>query len=115
MAWAASVQRQGEAQRGDLSGLPTETHDVHFELTSEQQWLRCKCRALAADFATRSAAHDRDASHPVENYQRLREEGFLALTIGKEWGGQGASLLDLAGISTGVARCFGAGVTSTVS
>ena len=58
---------------------------------------------------------DRDASHPVENYQRLREEGFLALTIGKEWGGQGASLLDLAGISTGVARCFGAGVTSTVS
>ena len=85
------------SQRGDLSGLPTETHDVHFELTSEQQWLRGKCRALAADFATRSAAHDRYASHPVENYQRLREEGFLA------------------GISTGVARCFGAGVTSTVS
>ena len=88
---------------------------MHFELTSEQQWLRGKCRALAADFATRSAAHDRYASHPVENYQRLREDGFLALTIGKEWGGQGASLLDLAGISTGVARCFGAGVTSTVS
>ena len=94
MAWATSAQRRAEAQRGDLSGLPTETHDVHFELTSEQQWLRCKCRALAADFATRSAAHDRDASHPVENYQRLREEGFLALTIGKQWGGQGASLLD---------------------
>ena len=27
-------------------------------------------------------------------YQRLREEGFLALTIGTEWGGAGASLLD---------------------
>ena len=109
MAWAASAQRRAEAQRGDLSGLPTETHDVHFELTSEQQWLRCKCRALAADFATRSAAHDRDASHPVENYQRLREEGFLALTIGKEWGGQGASLLD----HTIAYEALGAGCPST--
>ena len=67
---------------------------MDFQLAPEQQRLRDKCRELAADFATRSAAHDRDASHPVENYQRLREEGFLALTIGKEWGGLGASLLD---------------------
>jgi alkylation response protein AidB-like acyl-CoA dehydrogenase len=67
---------------------------VDFQLTPEQQRLQHKCRELAADFATRSAAHDRDASHPIENYDRLREEGFLALTIGKEWGGLGASLLD---------------------
>src|SRR5205814_7152752 len=33
-------------------------------------------------------------SHPIENYDRLREEGFLALTVGKEWGGVGASFLD---------------------
>ena len=38
--------------------------------------------------------HDREASHPVENYDRLRGEGFLALTVGKEWGGLGASFLD---------------------
>ena len=67
---------------------------MDFQLTSEQQRLRNKCRELAADFATRAAAHDRDASHPVENYVRLREEGFLALTVGKEWGGSGASFLD---------------------
>jgi alkylation response protein AidB-like acyl-CoA dehydrogenase len=67
---------------------------VDFQLTPEQQRLQHKCRELAADFATRSAAHDREASHPIENYDRLREEGFLALTIGKEWGGLGASLLD---------------------
>jgi alkylation response protein AidB-like acyl-CoA dehydrogenase len=67
---------------------------VDFQLTPEQQRLQNKCRELAADFATRSAAHDRDASHPVENYDRLREEGFLALTVGKEWGGSGASFLD---------------------
>ena len=67
---------------------------MDFQLTSEQQRLQNKCRELAADFATRSAAHDRDASHPVENYDRLRKEGFLALTLGKEWGGLGASFLD---------------------
>jgi alkylation response protein AidB-like acyl-CoA dehydrogenase len=67
---------------------------VDFRLTREQQRLQRQCRALAADFATRSAAHDRDASHPVENYDRLREAGFLALTIAKEWGGGGASFLD---------------------
>jgi alkylation response protein AidB-like acyl-CoA dehydrogenase len=82
---------------------------VNFQLTAEQKWLQCKCRALAADFATRSAAHDRDASHPVENYRRLREEGFLALTIGKEWGGRGASLLD----HTIAYEALGAGCPST--
>jgi alkylation response protein AidB-like acyl-CoA dehydrogenase len=67
---------------------------VDFQLNPEQERLQNKCRELAADFATRSAAHDRDASHPVENYDRLRNEGFLGLTIGKEWGGLGASFLD---------------------
>ena len=67
---------------------------MDFQLTPEQQRLQRKCLELAADFATRSAVHDRDASHPVENYNRLREEGFLALTIGAEWGGAGASFLD---------------------
>jgi alkylation response protein AidB-like acyl-CoA dehydrogenase len=67
---------------------------VDFQLTSQQRLLRAKCLELAADFATRSAAHDREASHPVENYRRLRDEGFLALTIAKEEGGMGASLLD---------------------
>jgi alkylation response protein AidB-like acyl-CoA dehydrogenase len=67
---------------------------VDFDLTPEQQRLQNKCRELAADFATRSAAHDRDASHSIENYDQLREEGFLALTVGKEWGGSGANFLD---------------------
>jgi alkylation response protein AidB-like acyl-CoA dehydrogenase len=67
---------------------------LDFQLTPEQQRLQRKCRELAADFATRSAAHDRDASHPVENYDRLRQEGFLALTVDKRSGGLGASFLD---------------------
>lgn len=67
---------------------------MDFALTPDQQRLRQRCLDLAADFATRSSQHDRDASHPVENYDRLRAEGFLTLSIGREWGGSGASFLD---------------------
>jgi alkylation response protein AidB-like acyl-CoA dehydrogenase len=67
---------------------------VDFRLSEEQQRLQQKCRELAADFAIRSTQHDRDASHPIENYQRLRDEGFLALTVARKWGGAGASFLD---------------------
>ncbi|TMJ52414.1 MAG: acyl-CoA dehydrogenase [Alphaproteobacteria bacterium] len=67
---------------------------MDFGLIEEQQHLQQKCRELAADFAIRSAQHDRDASHPIENYQRLRDEGFLALTVARQWGGAGASFLD---------------------
>ena len=66
---------------------------MDFSITKEQQDLQQRCLALAADFATRSHEHDRDASHPTENYRRLRAEGFLGLTVGKEWGGQGHSFL----------------------
>jgi alkylation response protein AidB-like acyl-CoA dehydrogenase len=82
---------------------------VNFQLTAEQQRLQALCRTLASDFATRSASHDREASHPIENYDRLRAEGFLALTIGKKWGGSGASLLD----HTIAYEALGAGCPST--
>jgi alkylation response protein AidB-like acyl-CoA dehydrogenase len=67
---------------------------MDFGLSPAQRELQARCLELAADFATRSAQHDREASHPVENYARLRDEGFLALTIAKELGGGGASFLD---------------------
>jgi alkylation response protein AidB-like acyl-CoA dehydrogenase len=67
---------------------------LDFQLTSEQRRLQDKCRELATNFAARASMHDRDASHPAENYDRLREHGFLALTVGKEWGALGASFFD---------------------
>lgn len=67
---------------------------MDFALSAEQSRLQQRCLELAADFATRSAEHDRDASHPIENYDRLRREGFLALTIPAALGGGGASFLD---------------------
>jgi alkylation response protein AidB-like acyl-CoA dehydrogenase len=66
---------------------------VDFEITAEQKRLRDRCLELAADFATRSSDHDRDASHPTENYNRLRQEGFLHLTIPRQWGGSGFDFL----------------------
>jgi alkylation response protein AidB-like acyl-CoA dehydrogenase len=82
---------------------------VDFALTPRQQRLQQQCRELATDFATRSAKHDREASHPIENYARLRQEGFLALTIAKERGGGGANLLD----HTVAYEALGAGCPST--
>jgi alkylation response protein AidB-like acyl-CoA dehydrogenase len=66
---------------------------VDFRITDEQAELRRRCLELAADFATRSVQHDQDASHPTENYDRLRQEGFLELTIPKALGGAGHGFL----------------------
>src|ERR1700741_2946294 len=85
-------RRCGAKHRGGYS-RPKRFRGVDFQLTPEQQRLQNKCRELAADFATRSAEHDRDASHPIENYNRLRQEGFLHLTIPRKWGGSGFDFL----------------------
>lgn len=66
---------------------------MDFQITDNQKRLQQRCRALAADFATRSAAHDRDATHPIENYDRLRQEGFYALNVPTALGGWGGGLL----------------------
>lgn len=47
---------------------------------------------LARDFAARAAEHDRDASFPFENFERLRDAGMLNLTVPVEFGGQNANL-----------------------
>jgi alkylation response protein AidB-like acyl-CoA dehydrogenase len=66
---------------------------VDFRISDEHRALQQRCRELAADFATRSADHDRAASHPAENYRELLDAGFLELNLPKEWGGAGVGLL----------------------
>lgn len=66
---------------------------MDFRLSPEEARLQQRAQALAGEFAARSAEHDRDASHPVENYERLRREGFYALNVPKELGGEGVRLL----------------------
>ena len=45
---------------------------MEFHISEEQRRLQQRCRRLAEDFATRAAQHDREASHPWENYAALR-------------------------------------------
>ncbi len=66
---------------------------MDFQITDEHRDLQARCLELAEDFASRSAVHDREASHPTENYRRLREEDFLALNVPRELGGAGIGLL----------------------
>ena len=62
---------------------------VDFSLTAEdERWLD-RARELAADFATRAREYDEDARFPAENFQRLREAGFLTLTVPRAYGGLG--------------------------
>jgi alkylation response protein AidB-like acyl-CoA dehydrogenase len=51
---------------------------------------------LADDFGTRADEHDRDNTFPFENFERMKETGYLALPVPEEMGGLGGSLLDLA-------------------
>jgi alkylation response protein AidB-like acyl-CoA dehydrogenase len=50
---------------------------------------------LADRFAERAAEHDRDATFPFENYDEMREAGYLGLTVPEELGGRGATLHEL--------------------
>jgi alkylation response protein AidB-like acyl-CoA dehydrogenase len=66
---------------------------MDFRMSDVQRELQQRARDLAGDFATRAAAHDRDASDPVENYAALRDAGFYGLNVPVEFGGGGVGLL----------------------
>jgi alkylation response protein AidB-like acyl-CoA dehydrogenase len=66
---------------------------MEFHVTEEQRSLQERARCLAEDFSTRAARHDREASHPVENYAALRDAGFYGLNVPAALGGSGVSLL----------------------
>lgn len=50
---------------------------------------------LAARFAERAGRHDREGSFPFENFEELKEAGYLKLTVPTEFGGDGISLYEL--------------------
>jgi alkylation response protein AidB-like acyl-CoA dehydrogenase len=66
---------------------------MQFHVTEQQRELQQRARCLAADFATRAAQHDREASDPLENYAALRTAGFYGLNVPAELGGAGIGLL----------------------
>ena len=59
-------------------------------------------------FADRARGIDEDASFPVENYKDLAAEGFLTLTVPKEFGGHGFSLGEYAMVGAEIGKYCGA-------
>ena len=59
-------------------------------------------------FAPRAAQYDLEASFPTENYEDLREAGFLALTIPQEYNGLGVSFETYCLVSAEIANWCGA-------
>ena len=43
----------------------------------------------AADFATRADQHDREGSFPFENFEAMKQSGFMPAPVPEEFGGLG--------------------------
>ena len=69
---------------------------MDFQLSPEQEALVERTDRLAREeFAPKAERWDRNAEYPRENVERLREEGYLGMTIPETFGGPGRSLLDV--------------------
>ncbi|GCF09114.1 acyl-CoA dehydrogenase family protein [Dictyobacter arantiisoli] len=66
-----------------------------YPSTTEQKELLALAGELADIFAQRASEHDWEGRFPVENFKDLQKAGYLSLSIPRDLGGQGASLLDL--------------------
>ena len=80
---------------GAASAAPTRKGELEQILDRRQRELVELAGSLADRFAERASEHDRDASFPFENYEEMREAGYLGLTVPEELGGRGASLYEL--------------------
>jgi len=65
-------------------------------LTETQRALRDRARELAREAAAQAAETDRSGQYPWPMIRRMAEAGFMGLTIPREWGGPGGSVLDAA-------------------
>ncbi len=68
---------------------------MHIVITADQQRLAERARALAqTEIKARAAEVDATESYPWDNVERLKQAGFLGMTIPRELGGQGLSWMD---------------------
>jgi 3-sulfinopropanoyl-CoA desulfinase len=68
---------------------------MHVTLTPAQEKLRAAARELAqGPVRDRAAEVDRTEEYPWDNVDRLKDAGFLGMTIPTEYGGKGGSWMD---------------------
>ncbi len=66
-----------------------------FQLSPEQLALQGRARELAhTEFAPTAAETDRTEQYPWDNIAKLRDAGFMGMTLPRSVGGQGLSYLD---------------------
>src|SRR5260370_18415248 len=64
-----------------------------FRLGDEEAALIAKARSFGKRvLAPRAAAHDREATFPIENFRDMHPEGLLGICVPKQHGGSGASV-----------------------
>jgi len=81
---------------------------MDFTLTPEQQRLKARARELADTvFRERAARWDEREEYPWDNVKELVRAGFMGLTIPREYGGGGGTVLDALLVVEEVARVCG--------
>lgn len=82
--------------------------DEQFIKTNDQRKWLIKTDKLSKEFAKRADYYDRHGKFPFENFDALKEEGYLHLTIPKEFGGHGVSLYEFLLVQEKIAQGDGA-------
>lgn len=82
--------------------------DEQFIKTSDQRKWLMKTEKLSKEFAKRADYNDRNGTFPFENFDALKTEGYLHLTIPKEFGGHGVSLYEFLLVQEKIAQGDGA-------
>ncbi|MEX1103183.1 MAG: hypothetical protein WED87_02965, partial [Dehalococcoidia bacterium] len=59
----------------------TDLGTEYNDLTDRQREFVARAAAHADDFATRAAEHDREATYPFENIQKLHESGYMRMCL----------------------------------
>ena len=82
---------------------------MDLPMTDRQRELVGIARELGREkFAPRAAKYDDEASFPFENYDDLRDAGFLGLTVPSQYGGLGADYTDYMLVGAEIGRWCGA-------
>jgi alkylation response protein AidB-like acyl-CoA dehydrogenase len=75
--------------------LAPSSSSAPYPKTERQAEFMALADRLAEIAAAQAEAHDRDNTFPHDTFDALRESGYLALTVPEEFGGRGATPLEL--------------------
>jgi len=75
--------------------VTTQNRNDPFIRNEKEAQLVALAAKLAARFAERAPLHDREGSFPFENFQDMRDAGYVKLTVPREYGGDEISLYEL--------------------